>query len=243
METPLPTTPTTLNTPSTPTAATTHHGSLAIPLTVRAWRDHDPGVRAMPGMYLGEIEVTGTGAEAAERLWHLGARRVHLPGTIDLADQEADAARTVQALCLIRDLTSWAIYTDWEVRFDERSDPESWLALSHLSPPLALTGVPDGDTVLRAWRADHYACKCLWRQGPGFVQVRDRRWGELRRFTIDEPEYQEAIARLDHGAPASDVPPSVLADFHEEQLIGQVGDLAWWLPFRVRRWMQEAMAI
>ncbi len=118
-----------------------------------------------------------------------------------------------------------------------------WRPLNHLQPPLVLSGPPDPEQTLRTWREEHYLCKCLWRQGPGFVQIRDRRWGELHRFTVDEPDYQEAIALLADGAPAAAVPAAILEDFRSEQLVGDVGEMVWWLPYRVRRWIQEAMAI
>ncbi|WP_240529074.1 DUF5825 family protein [Streptomyces antioxidans] len=194
-------------------------------------------------MSLGEIEVTGTGTEAAEQLWGLGARRVRLPNVIDFTDS-AEAARTVHAICLVRDLTSLAVHTDWQVRLTtETGTDDGWLPFSHLHPPRAVLGVPHGEEILHRWREEHYICKCLWRQGPGFVQIRDRRWGELRRFTVDEADYQRAIALLTTGAPVSSITASALADFREEKLIGEIGELAWWQPYRVRRWMEESIMI
>lgn len=215
----------------------------AFSLTVKAWLDHDPSACALPGMSLGEIEVTGSGSEAAERLWRIGARRVQLPNVVDLNDA-ADAARTVHAICLVRDLTALAVHTDWTVRLTaECGMDDGWLRFSHLHPPQTVLGVPRSEKILHRWREQHYICKCLWRQGPGFVQIRDRRWGELRRYTVDEPGYQAAIAQLATGAPVSSLPASILAAFREEQLIGEIGDLAWWQPYRVRRWMEESIMI
>nr|WP_311137526.1 DUF5825 family protein [Streptomyces sp. I6] len=131
---------------------------------------------------------------------------------------------------------------EWRLRVGP-GDDETWKLLSHLQPPQRLEGAKDAQEQLLAWRGTHYLCKCLWRQGPGFLQIRDRRWGDLRRFTCDEPHYHDAIARLDPGAPAADVAPDALADFIEEHLVLRVGDLAWWLPYRVKRWIQEAMAV
>ncbi|MCF6524540.1 DUF5825 family protein [Streptomyces sp. JJ36] len=213
--------------------------------TVTAWRDYELEAAGLPGMALGELEAAGPPAETAARLWQEGARRVRLPGTADLrADVNADAAaaaRTVRTLCLVRELTAHAVYVEWELR--TAPDADAWRPLNHLQPPLALSGPPDPEAALRTWREEHYLCKCVWRQGPGFIQIRDRRWGELHRFTVDEPGYQEAIALLAEGAPASAVPAVILDDFRSEQLVGDVGPLVWWLPYRVRRWIQEAMAI
>ncbi|MCT2590807.1 DUF5825 family protein [Streptomyces sp. N2-109] len=213
--------------------------------TVTAWRDYELEAAGLPGMSLGELEASGPASDTAARLWKDGARRVRLPGTTDLRaaanEDPAAAARTVRALCLVRDLTAHAVYVEWELRTGP--EPEAWRPLNHLQPPLALAGPPEPDAVLRTWREEHYLCKCLWRQGPGFIQIRDRRWDELYRFTVDEPEYQEAIELLAEGAPASAVAPEILDDFRSEQLVGDVGPLVWWLPYRVRRWIQEAMAI
>ncbi|GGP56842.1 hypothetical protein GCM10010278_37460 [Streptomyces melanogenes] len=60
--------------------------------------------------------------------------------------------------------------------------------------------------MLRSCERGHHLCKCLRRQGSGFVQIRDRRWGDLRRFAADEPEYQEVIESLAYLAPADSVP-------------------------------------
>ncbi|MFI6470080.1 DUF5825 family protein [Streptomyces sp. NPDC050516] len=211
-------------------------------LTVAAWRDYDPDACALPGMCLGEVELTGPMGEESDRLWELGARRVRLPEPVDLNDPRR-ADRAVRALSLVRDLTARAVLVEWKLRLDPAAADDTWRTLSHLQPPQRLEGPADAAGDLRRWRDGHYLCKCLWRQGPGFVQIRDRRWGDLRRFTADEPEYQQVIETLAYGAPATSVPPAVLADFVEERLVLEVGELAWWLPYRVNRWIQEAMAI
>jgi hypothetical protein len=209
-------------------------------LTVIAWRDYDPEARELDGMSLGAIEVDGSSADAAQRLWDLGARRVELPGVLDLTDA-GQAVRTVQALCLVRDLTAHAVYVDWQLRIGPGTS--SSRSLGHLQPPSALFGAVDPEGDLGKWRSYHYLGKCLWRRGPEFVQIRDRRFGELRRFTVEEPEYHEAIDRLSLGVPASTVPAAIFADLAGEELVGQVGDQAWFLPYRVRRWTQAAMVI
>lgn len=229
-------------------------------LTVTAWRDYDPEACALPAMFLGGVDLAGPVAEECDRLWEAGARRVRLPGVVDLADTRTPeaAARTVRALSFVRDLTARAVLVEWWLRTApaapaadqaaggsaaESAVEEQWQVLTHLQPPQRIDGPAAADEALRTWRNGHYLGKCLWRQGPGFVQIRDRRWGHLRRFTADEPHYQETIERLAYGAPAGSVPADALADFHEEQLVLTVGDLEWWLPYRVNRWSQEAMAI
>ncbi|RYJ30626.1 hypothetical protein CU044_0969 [Streptomyces sp. L-9-10] len=218
-----------------------------------AWRDYDPVACALPGMFLGDLALTGSVPEECDRLWELGARRVRLSGVVDLADTGTPdaAARTVRTLSLVRDLTARAVLVEWDLRPDPGRGPTAAedisRLLSHLQPPQRIEGEGVDESAaadaLRTWRNGHYLGKCLWRQGPGFVQIRDRRWGDLRRFTVDEPHYQEAIERLAYGAPAESVPADALADFREERLVLAVGGLEWWLPYRVNRWIQEAMTI
>ncbi len=218
----------------------------APPLTVTAWRDYDPHASTLTGMSLGEVSLSGPIGQASEQLWNLGARRIVMPDAIDLtptATATEDAARqAVRSLSLVRDLTARAILVEWRLRLD-REDEETWKLLSHLQPPQAMDGPDQADEQLLSWRHSHYLCKCLWRQGPGFIQIRDRRWGDLRRFTSDEPHYHDAIAALDYGTVASTVSRNVLDDFVGEHLVLTVGEIAWWLPYRVKRWIQEAMAI
>ncbi|MFC9650887.1 MULTISPECIES: DUF5825 family protein [unclassified Streptomyces] len=227
--------------------------TLTPPAAVSVWRDYDPVACALPGMFLGEIALTGSVPEECDRLWELGARRVRLSGVVDLADTGTPdaAARAVRTLSLVRDLTARAVLVEWDLRPDPARGPTAAedisRLLSHLQPPQRIEGEgvdpATAEDALRTWRNGHYLGKCLWRQGPGFVQIRDRRWGDLRRFTVDEPHYQEAIERLAYGASAASVPADALADFREERLVLAVGGLEWWLPYRVNRWIQEAMTI
>ncbi|MFP8940012.1 DUF5825 family protein [Streptomyces fenghuangensis] len=225
------------------TTITEHPGGPA-PLTVTAWRDYDPRACALPGMRLGDVRIEGPVAAAVDRLWESGVRRVRLPDTVDLAGagDPGAAARAVRDLCLVRDLTARAVFVEWRLRLAPEP-PGGWEVLGHLQPPAELEGPEDAAGALARWREGHYLCKCLWRQGPGFVQIRDRRWGDLRRFTADGPEYHAAITALAYGARPGDVPAPVLAEFREERLVADVGPLVLWLPYRVRRWIQEAMAI
>lgn len=212
--------------------------------TLSAWRDYDEAACALPGMSLGALVPAGPPAEQADRLWELGVRRVRFAEEIDLTavNEPGAAAHAVQRLCLIRDLTARAVLVEWQLHLPVEPD-DGWRDLSHLQPPATLTGLADPAAALTQWRNEHYLCKCLWRQGPGFVQIRDRRWGDLRRFTADEPAYREAIDKLAYGAPLSAVPEAITADFLAERLIARTGPLLWWLPYRVNRWIQEAMAI
>ncbi|MFI1970559.1 DUF5825 family protein [Streptomyces cinnamoneus] len=210
-------------------------------LTVTAWRDHDRVVCRIPGMALGALPVpAGPALPAARSLFDAGARRVALAEPVDLTD-EADAARTVRALSLVGALSSLAVAVEWRVRTP--GEPEAWIPLSHLHPPAALSGAPEAGEALRTWHETYYLCKCVYRKGPGFLQVRDRRRRQLRRFTIDDPAYRQAVATLVDGAPAAAVPDAVLADLAEEELVVRVGEYAWWAPYQVQRWPLAALVI
>ncbi|OIJ87623.1 hypothetical protein BIV25_38765 [Streptomyces sp. MUSC 14] len=211
--------------------------------TVQGWRDHDDHTRTLPGMSLGHIPLASD-ARDAPRLWDLGVRRAEIDAPVDLAAPGPSAARSaIDRLCLIRDLTARAVQVDWDLLLPPDRADHLWKVLSHLHPPRTVTGLDDAETALHAWRTRHYLCKLLWRQGPGFLQIRDRRWGDLRRFTADDPRYPMAIARLDRGAHPADIPRDILEELSAEHLVLQMGDLAWWLPYRVSRWLQEAMAV
>ncbi|MFR9797130.1 DUF5825 family protein [Streptomyces sp. MS06] len=212
-------------------------------LSVRAWRDHDTEARALPGMSLGRVRLDPEPGAAA-RLWDMGVRRAELDAPVDLTRPGPAAARAaIDRLCLVRDLTARAVRVDWDLRLPADRSEETWKVLSHLQPPSSVTGPADPDTALRAWRTRHYLCKLVWRQGPGFLQIRDRRWGDLRRFTADDPRYPAALARLDRGAPRADVPDDIVDELAAEHLVLAADDLVWWLPYRVTRWLQEAMAV
>ncbi|MGJ5830122.1 DUF5825 family protein [Streptomyces ossamyceticus] len=211
--------------------------------TVLAWRDHDTQARSLPGMSLGRVPLAATPDDAAH-LWSLGARLVELDVPVDLSAPGPDAARAaIDRLSLVRDLTARAVQVDWDLILPQDQADHLWKVLSHLQPPRTLTGPTDTDSALHAWRTRHYLCKLVWRQGPGFLQIRDRRWGDLRRFTADEPRYAEAVSGLDRGLHHTDVPAGILDEFASEHLVLRVDELVWWLPYRVSRWLQEAMAV
>jgi hypothetical protein len=145
-------------------------------------------------------------------------------------------------MLLLAELTSWGIAVDWEVRLG--SDPEIWRSFNHLYPPRAVLDVADDSEIREQWATTFYLCKCIYRQGPGFVQVRDRRTGgSLYRFTLHDPAYLDAVEKLAAGCPVEDVPAPVLDALVNESLAGRAGQLAWWLPYRVRRWPWPSFAV
>src|SRR6188472_2270747 len=136
------------------------------------WRDYDERVYTLPGMIIGVYRAGTDIGVAAERFRDIGARRVDLPELVDLSGA-ADPVTTVQTLALIRDLTGLGVMVGWRLRLGAGTD---WRALGHLWPPhTVLGGTADGtesvDPAAR-WRSTHYIGKCVYRHGPGFVQVR-----------------------------------------------------------------------
>lgn len=199
-----------------------------------AWRHHDERLLAEPGVAM-PVPARGPDDDAdgfAADLYARGARRVRLPGVVDLA---AGPAGTTKAIALVRALTGQGIVVDWRVLVD----PARWRIHGHLYPPAEVIGRKD---VADAWREEFYLCKFLYRHGPGFIQIRDLRTGELSSVTLDEPEYMAALHQLLPGAPETAIAPDILADFDAESLIWRSGGEAVWLPYRVQRWPWPALS-
>ncbi len=209
---------------------------------VTLWRDYDRSANALAaGMSLGTAGMARESGVSADGLYARGARQVTFDQVIDLS--AGDAASTVRALSLIRDLTACGIVVRWRIRAEPGLT--DWRELSHLYPPARLISQPAGAAEQQRadWARYYYLGKCMFRRGPGLLQVRDRRWGGLRRITLTRPDHLEAAVRLQDGAPADSVPPEILAEFAGARLTGMVGDVAWWLPYRIRRWPSTSMVI
>jgi hypothetical protein len=205
-----------------------------------AWREYDEAVTARrDGLFLGNWALAPQALVSADDLFAAGARRVSFHQVID--PDGADDAGAVRALTLIRDLTACGVVVDWELRPGASQD---WRELSHLYPPASV--IADGgpgradpreDADPRAeWARGYLMTKCAVRRGPGLLQVRDRRFGTLRKITIGRPDYLDAIARLEYGARAADLPAGILRELRAQRLVTLAGALAWWLPYRVRRY-------
>ncbi|MEU3459252.1 DUF5825 family protein [Streptomyces sp. NPDC006733] len=200
-------------------------------LSLRLWRDYDPDVlSAVPAdTDLGATSLpTGADAHRTVRAWYArGVRRVGLREAVAPADPAS-----VPALVLIRELTAYGLVADWRLRVD--GPPGSWRALGHLYPPVSVeTADPgDGERIHREWRSGYRREACVYRNGPGFVQIRDRRGGRVQRITIDDPAFLQAIATLLPGADRDRLDPTVLAALASADLIAAAGGRAWWLPHR-----------
>ncbi|WP_242902309.1 DUF5825 family protein [Actinomadura terrae] len=192
------------------------------PVAMTLWRDYEELDR--PGVCAGTTAVSGPAAEASQALFEDGVRRVALDDLVDLS-----SASDVPTLVLVRELTAYGIAVDWRVRLDAGG----WRDLSHLFPPGEVAGDEEAH---RGWRDGYHFFKCVYRRGPGFLQVRDRRSGVLRRITIDGPAHRAAVDDLLEGCPVSALPPAVLRDLATMRLVHLLDGTAWWLPCRVRQW-------
>jgi hypothetical protein len=208
--------------------------------SISAWRDYDETVVTLhDSMSLGSRALTAEPRVSADDLFAAGARQVTFHKVIDV--DSADAAGTVRALTLVRDLTGCGVVVDWKLRVGVGHD--DWRVLSHLYPPASVTfdgvaregGTGDADPQAD-WASGYLMTKCVTRRGPGLLQIRDRRWGGLRNITIARREYLAVVDRLEYGAPADQVPANILSELRAERLVGFTGGVAWWLPYRLRRW-------
>ncbi len=207
--------------------------------SISAWRDYDQTVIALTdSMSLGTWELTAEPQVSADDLFAAGARQVTFHEVVSV--NGTDARDVVTALTLVRDLTGCGIVVDWKLQVGTGHD---WRELSHLYPPTSVTsdaaardgGACDEDPQAD-WVSGYVMTKCVTRRGPELLQVRDRRWGNLRNITIAKPDYLAAVARLEYGAPADEIPAKILSEFRAARLVGFAGGIAWWLPYRLRRW-------
>jgi hypothetical protein len=204
-------------------------------VAVELWRDHDPLVRELAGMALGDALVTGDLVAAARDLYGGGARCVRIAEPVDVCrDATATSAR---ALVLIRELTGRGMAVEWTARCADGCVADRRLA--HLYPPGDILGAPGA----AEWRATYFPCRCVFRRGPGFVEVRDRRFGTLEMFTVDDPRHMAAIDAMVAGIPSESVPDEVLADFAGAGLVAEQAGHLWWLPVRVHRWPTPALMV
>jgi hypothetical protein len=170
----------------------------------------------------------------ADELYRLGARTVLVLETIDLT-----SAESMYALQLVRDLTAVGMAVNWHLVLPPTVD---WVLLSHLYPP-ATVRTDGAAEVVQAWRERFYVGMLLYRQGPSFLQVRDRRRARLELYTVEAPDYLDAIARSAAGCQTAALSAEVRDELVRDELLLTVGDRSLWLPYRVRRWPRPPMVV
>lgn len=180
---------------------------------------------------LGTRAVTANPAAQARELFAERVRRVVFAEPVRLGDADSRVA-----LDLLRELAAWGVHCEWRAA----GRPPAWQAFSHLPPP---TGAEDAEVDLDTWRSSFFPGKCTFREGPGFIQVRDRRSGSLECYTVDEPEFVAAIRDLAAGADPHVCDQTATRAFVEHGLLVRAGGLRWWAPARLRRWPVPAMVV
>ncbi|WP_406087146.1 DUF5825 family protein [Kitasatospora purpeofusca] len=201
------------------------------------WLDYDPAVRELPGLALGRRTLAGPAAEEVTELHRAGVRCLRLTEPVRLcADAPAASAR---ALMLLREATGQGLAVLWHAVCTDGCAEQR--RFHHLYPPEELTGA--AAEVGADWRASYFPSKCVYRRGPGFVEVRDRRFGTLELFTIDEPGHLAQLDALADGVEVGLLPEAVHRDFAEAGLIAEQAGRAWFLPMRVRRWPFPSLTV
>ncbi|MFJ8437005.1 DUF5825 family protein [Kitasatospora sp. NPDC094019] len=204
---------------------------------VELWLDYDPAVRELPGIALGRRTLSGPAETEVTELHRAGVRCLRLTGPVRLcADASAASAR---ALMLLREATGQGLAVLWRAVCADGC--AAGRRFHHLYPPEELTG-PEPE-LLADWRATYFPSKCVLRRGPGFVEVRDRRFGTLELFTIDDPGHLAALDALAEGVEVGLLPETVHRDLAEAGLIAEQAGRAWFLPMRVRRWPFPSLTV
>ncbi|NBE84007.1 DUF5825 family protein [Micromonospora rubida] len=210
----------------------------ATELQVELSRDYDPAAARLPGMALGTHRLVGPCGPTVAGWYRDGARHARLTHPVDLCgDADATSARS---LVLIRELTAHGVAVDWTARCRDGCHGSD--LFTHLHPPARLDGDPEGTVTTRWWEA-FFLCRCVYRRGPGFVEIRDRRSGSLEVVTIDEPGHLTAITALVEGVAATEVPAEVRRDLVGAHLVVEQAGHLWWLPTRAHRWPFPALLV
>jgi hypothetical protein len=206
-------------------------------VTVEVWRDYARTALHLPGMALGRHRLTGDWRVRAAELYEAGARYVRITDPVQVCgDPPAQAARSLE---LIRELTSRGFAVHWIARCDAGCADHR--IVGHLFPPVWIFGASNESTA--QWRSGYFPCKCVFRKGPGFIEVRDRRFGSLELRTFDDTRILDTIEALIDGVAAERVPADVWQELAGAGLALEQAGHAWWLPMRVYRWPFPAMAV
>ncbi|WP_018637155.1 DUF5825 family protein [Parafrankia elaeagni] len=206
-------------------------------VTVELWRDYARAALALPGMALGTRQLTGDWSERAAELYGEGARYARVAEPVPLCGDAPVTA--VRSLTLISELTARGFAVHWIARCDEGCADHG--ALGHLFPPAWIFGASKATTA--RWRRGYFPGRCVFRHGPGFVEVRDRRFGPLERHVFDDPETLDVIETLIGGIAVERMPAELLRELAAARLVLGLAGCAWWVPTRIYRWPFPAQVI
>ncbi len=181
--------------------------------------------------------LTAPLSATAAKLYRSGRRYMRIGDPVRLCEDAS--SQSTDALVLLRELTALGAAVSWTASCDDGC--VNTRRFSHLFPPSAVHGADP--VVAREWRERYLPCMCVFRRGPGFVEVRDRRRGTLDIITLDEPDVLAAIEPLLEGVAVAELPAGMLDPLREADLVAEQGGLAWWLPARVHRWPNPSMIV
>ncbi|WP_235498241.1 DUF5825 family protein [Frankia sp. R43] len=208
-----------------------------IGVSVELWRDYARAALPRPQMALGTHQITGDLCEQAADLYARGARYARVAEPVPLCGDIA--APAVRALTLIRELTARGFAVHWIARCDAGCADHR--QVEHLFPPSWIFGA--SKAAVARWRHGYFPGRCVFRSGPGFVEVRDRRFGPLERHVLDDPDTLAAIDALAGGAAVDQVPARRRRELVAARLVLEQGGYAWWLPTRIHRWPFPALVV
>lgn len=149
-----------------------------------------------------------------------------------------DTDQTLAAVAMLRDGLTQGTLLEWH---GELASTTSLDLVCHLPPP-------QGSAELHArWRARFRPGLCYFRRGPGFLQVKDSRAGDVSvNLVIDDPLLVDVLirclspTRITSLTTAERAAVDTLAD---EQLLLSLGDQVVTLPHRMRRWPVPALDV
>jgi hypothetical protein len=199
---------------------------------LRVWRDHDDAARRVGPVMRLDPSAAADPRLFARDVFGSGGRLVVIDEPIDFGALGAD--KTTSFLTLLRELTAWGVAVDWRLRITDDTG-RKWHDLWHLAPPSQVTAPLPLDPALEFWQRQFCFGLCVMRQGPGIIEVRDRRAGQLRISRFTDPPQLAAVEHLERGVPATSVDPGVLAGFGAARVVAAEGDLRLWLPCRAVR--------
>ncbi|MEV4158872.1 DUF5825 family protein [Nonomuraea dietziae] len=115
----------------------------------------------------------------------------------------------------------------------------NWLMVCHLPPPSGEGGNAD------TWRRRFRIGLCYYRQGPGFIQIKDLREDPVT-LLLDDPVVVGVFARCLEPTPLrllSAGEAEAAGALMNERLLLRLGDSVVTLPHRMKRWPIPAYAV
>jgi uncharacterized protein DUF5825 len=163
--------------------------------------------------------------------WHSVDGTIMINDTIALG---ADGQITAWAIALLRECASWGLPVCWDLT---THPPFETSALHHLPPPQSLDGQ---SPALRRWHESHRHGLYHFRQGPGFIQVKDAR-DSLRstRLLLSDAHTVGVFRRCLRPVRLTELSEADRAEAElltADRLLLQADELVVTLPARMRRW-------